>query len=98
MLFDLLVLDGGLNDQLTVLESLVILARGDLFQGAFNVGVGELVVLDQAVHVLFDTGEGAFENVRVGIGQDYVETGNGAYVGDALAHLANADDADFFDV
>ena len=30
--------------------------------------------------------------------QAFVETGNGAYVGDALAHLANADDADFFDV
>ena len=98
LFFDLFVLGRRLDHQLATLEALVILAGGDPIQGLFLVVFGNLLAGDPAVHALFDAAFGFFDDIGIGVHQVHVKPGDGAYVGNALTHLAAADDADLFKI
>jgi hypothetical protein len=95
---DFLVLDNALDHQVAIAEQIQSGAHGDAGERGRFVVARDFFVFDPAVEVGADALKRLFQPFVGNIRQTHVVAGNRKDMGDAIAHLAGADDADAFDL
>src|SRR6266404_6107585 len=91
---DFLVLDGGLDDEVAIVEQVIVLAGDDPGQRRLALGVGDHAALDLPTHVLVDVLLRLVDLIDIDIDEFHVVAVEGRDMGNAVAHLPGADDAD----
>src|SRR5262245_21544722 len=95
---DRLVLDGALDHQIAHAEILVRGRGGDLLERVVALCFGDLAGPDLAGEIAVDGGEPRLHPLLAHIVEKHLEARKGTYMGDTVAHLTGANDADFFDL
>ena len=88
------IFGGRLDDQVGVAECGVIDCGGDAGQRGITILGRDDAAVDLAFHVAGHGGHGLVQHRFLGVEQHDWEAGKGANMGDTVAHLARADDAD----
>ncbi len=91
---DVLLLGRGLDHEVAVAEVVERLRRRDARERGLARLLGEVALGDLARHVAVDGGKAGLDAVGRDIVEQHVEAGERADMGDAVAHLPGADDAD----
>ena len=95
---DRLVLGGGLDDEVGLAERGKVGAPLNALQRRLHLGIGDDAARDLARHVALDERERAFSTASfLHVVDGHVVAGERDHMGDAVAHLAGADDADRLD-
>ena len=94
---DRLVLGGRLDDEVGLADGLQIGGDADALQGRLHLRVGDDAARDLARHVALDGGARLVDGLLLQVVEGDVVAGQRHHVGDAVAHLAGADDADRLD-
>ena len=90
------VLKGGLHDQVAVGAQVLLQARGDGGHDAVGLGLVHLALFHQLGIALLDLGLAAVGPLLLDVAQGHGPAALGEGLGDALAHGACADHANFF--
>ena len=93
-----LALGRGLNHQVALAQIGQRAGGCDAGHGGIALLLGNLLARDLPVQVLADLVGSAVQRLGVDIGQNHVVPGQGADMGDAVAHLTGADHAHAFDI
>jgi hypothetical protein len=93
-----LVLGRRLDHDVAVAEGFVGERRPDAIERRLAVGAGDGALRDLAGHVAADRGEPLLDLVLGDVVEAHLEPGERADMGDAVAHLSGADDADGLDL
>ena len=92
-----LLLGRRLDDEVAPPERREVALEVDAAEGGVAVGLGDLAAVNLAVQVAADDPGRGVERLVGDVVQDHVEAGEREDVGDAVAHLSGADDADALD-
>jgi len=101
LLLQIHIFNNGFDNEISVRQGIAIGSEGDFGQERFGLGGCEFFFRDEFVDGTLDAGtssieEGGFGFVRDDVGVDVIlGGGHGGGLGDAVAHEAEADDAEF---
>ena len=85
------------NDEIASGQFGVVRGHGNARQRRLPVGVGHLLLVDQAFQATRHDRHAPRQRGVGDVGHDHGETGGGAHLGDAVTHGARAYDTDLFD-
>src|SRR5581483_2415016 len=95
---DGLVLDGGLDHEVGLGHGIEIGCGANALERGLHLGVGDDAARDLARHVALDHAARLVDRLLLDVVEGYVVAGQRHDMGDAVAHLAGADDSDRLDV
>ena len=94
---DAFVLDGGFDDEIAIRQFFIGACSANARQSGIALGFGQFAGLHAPGEIAVDGGEARLDALRGNIVERDVIAGKGANMGDAVAHLTGANDADFRD-